>query len=286
MLFLSYARADKVFALRLAQDLKAAGIEVWVDQFDVLPSQRWDRTLEAALRACAGLVVILSPRSVVSEIVMDEVGFAIDQSKDVIPLLYEACDIPLRIRRIQYIDFTQDYNAAFERCKSVIRAEPSKTNVAIGARRIPVPSRIWDHEVIHRAEQDLALYVGPIAKHLVETAGAQAASAAELYQLLAANIADRADRAAFLQGAANASNDQASGPSAQNSAPSTGMFSPSFLDAISRELMVYLGPISQHVVERESRESSNLDDLLLRLSIRLASVDERAAFLKRVRAIS
>lgn len=38
--FLSYARADGQFALRLAEDLRAAGVDVWVDQFDNLPSQR------------------------------------------------------------------------------------------------------------------------------------------------------------------------------------------------------------------------------------------------------
>jgi hypothetical protein len=41
--FLSYARADGPFALRLAGDLRAAGVELWLDQLDILPSQRWDR---------------------------------------------------------------------------------------------------------------------------------------------------------------------------------------------------------------------------------------------------
>jgi TIR domain len=38
-IFLSYARADNEFALKLAQDLRAAGVSLWVDQFDIEPGQ-------------------------------------------------------------------------------------------------------------------------------------------------------------------------------------------------------------------------------------------------------
>ena len=66
--FLSYARADQEFALRLATDLRFAGCPVWVDQFDIQPSERWDRAVEAAVRETTGLLLILSPRSVVSSL--------------------------------------------------------------------------------------------------------------------------------------------------------------------------------------------------------------------------
>src|SRR5215213_8754711 len=113
--FVSYARADAEFALRLAEDLRASGVDVWIDQVDIAPSQRWDRALEAALRVAAGVLVVLSPRSVASENVMDEVGFALDQGKDVIPVLYEPCDVPIRISRVQRIDFTGEYASAIDR---------------------------------------------------------------------------------------------------------------------------------------------------------------------------
>ena len=106
--FLSYARADAPFALRLADDLRASGVDLWIDQRDIAPSQRWDRAVEAALRDCVAVVVVLSPRSVASENVLDEIGFTIDSRKDVVPLLYEPCDVPMRISRMQRIDFTGD----------------------------------------------------------------------------------------------------------------------------------------------------------------------------------
>jgi len=53
--FFSYSREDSEFALRLAEDLKAAGAVVWIDQLDISPSEEWDIAVEEALirpRAC------------------------------------------------------------------------------------------------------------------------------------------------------------------------------------------------------------------------------------------
>src|SRR5262249_61910461 len=62
--FFSYSREDSDFALRLAEDLKAAGASVWLDQLDILPGQRWDRAVEDALANCPRMLVILSPASI------------------------------------------------------------------------------------------------------------------------------------------------------------------------------------------------------------------------------
>ena len=45
--FLSYARADERTALRFADDLIAGGVSVWVDQYDIRPSQHWGRAVAA-----------------------------------------------------------------------------------------------------------------------------------------------------------------------------------------------------------------------------------------------
>ena len=43
-LFFSYSRADGEFVLKLASDLRAAGIDLWLDQEDIPPGERWDRS--------------------------------------------------------------------------------------------------------------------------------------------------------------------------------------------------------------------------------------------------
>ena len=108
--FFSYSRDDSEFALRLAEDLKAAGAHVWLDQLDIAPGAPWDRAVEEALTSSPCMLVILSPVSVNSENVRDEISFALRKSKTVIPVLHLDCDIPLRLERHNQIDFRTDYS--------------------------------------------------------------------------------------------------------------------------------------------------------------------------------
>src|SRR5262245_28503119 len=112
--FFSYSRNDSDWALRLAKELKASGANVWLDQLDIKPGQRWAGAVEKALADCASLLVILSPSSVESTNVMDEVSFALEEQKPVIPVLVRDCKIPFRLRRLQYIDLRSEYNTGLK----------------------------------------------------------------------------------------------------------------------------------------------------------------------------
>src|SRR5438046_2664417 len=118
--FLSYARADAEFVLRLAKDLREGGASVWIDQLDIAPGQRWDRAVEDALAKCAQLVVVLSPSAVESTNVMDEVSLALEDGKTVVPVLHRQCKIPFRLRRLQYVDLSLDYKAGHDRLLETI----------------------------------------------------------------------------------------------------------------------------------------------------------------------
>ena len=95
--FISYSRKDSKFALGLAKRLKAKGANVWMDQLEIKASDTWEDEVEEALTACPRLLVILSPNSVRSENVRDEIHFALDEHKTIIPVLYRDCAIPYRL---------------------------------------------------------------------------------------------------------------------------------------------------------------------------------------------
>ena len=139
-IFFSYARADAEFVLRLAKDLRSAGINLWMDQLDIRPGDRWDSAVEKALRACQYLLVILSPASVASQNVMDEVSAALESNKRIVPVHYRDTEIPFRLKRVQYIDFRADYDKGFEQLLKALDAVPEvqtsplSENVRQGAR--------------------------------------------------------------------------------------------------------------------------------------------------------
>jgi hypothetical protein len=93
--------------------LRDSGRHVWVDQLDIPKGARWDTEVEKALQACSCLLVVLSGASVKSQNVLDEVSYAIDEGRSVLPILLQPCNIPFRVKRLQYIDFTTDFAAGF-----------------------------------------------------------------------------------------------------------------------------------------------------------------------------
>src|SRR5688572_30323737 len=119
--FISYAKADSPFALKLANDLRAAGVNIWLDQIDIPPGAPWERSVQSAVNSCGRLLVILSPKSAESDGVSDEIGVALDEKKSIIPILYQPCNVPMRIRRLQYIDFTTDYDRGLQTLLTVLK---------------------------------------------------------------------------------------------------------------------------------------------------------------------
>ena len=270
--FLSYARADGPTALRFADDLIAAGVSVWVDQYDIRPSQHWDRAVETAVRGCQGLIVVLSPNSAASPNVADEVAVAIGETKDIIPILIEKCTVPLRMTRMQFIDATRDYQGALAKCLAAIGARG-------GARPADLPAGAsLPPEVLAEAERRLTGLMGPIAGLLVRQAGEQAATQAELYERLAGSIDDLADRESFLGWVT-----EPAGPrrvvTPRIAAPANDAAD---IEVIAAALVRHMGPIAGALVRREAAAAPSRQELCRSLAEKIPSERDRAAFLKEV----
>jgi hypothetical protein len=219
--FLSYSRADQATALRFADALIAAGVPLWVDQYEIQPSQHWDLAVESAVRRCGGLIVMLSPRSAASPNVADEISVAIDEKKAIIPILIETCLIPLRLSRVQYIDAMTDMDRALKQCIAAIAdqrdappvrphidrhlakplpdpapAEPSAASGSDPAQAAPVSLTDRDVKLLSSA---LARHIGPIADLLVTRERAQGGGVSDLRDRLATRIGSPTERAAFLK---------------------------------------------------------------------------------------
>ena len=141
--FFSYSRLDAEFALKLAKDLRNAGASVWIDQLDISPGAHWDIAIQKAVGSSSSLLVVLSPHSVESENVMDEVSYAIEEKKLVIPVLYRKCDIPLRLRRVQYIDVQTDYEGGLQRILTQLQVH-QKTESGPAAQETRATTAQWE----------------------------------------------------------------------------------------------------------------------------------------------
>jgi hypothetical protein len=140
-IFFSYSRQDSDFALNLAKDLRLAGADIWLDQLDIQPGSHWDQSVEEALKASKVLLVILSKTSVDSKTVMDEVSYALEEDKIVVPVLLEKCEIPFRIRRLQYADFTGDYQAGTRNLGQALELDQVIANRFVSAATVTDPTK-------------------------------------------------------------------------------------------------------------------------------------------------
>jgi hypothetical protein len=59
--FLSHCSTDKPAVEEIAGRLKGAGIEPWLDKWNLIPGEAWQPAIEDALRRCATCAVFIGP---------------------------------------------------------------------------------------------------------------------------------------------------------------------------------------------------------------------------------
>lgn len=109
-IFLSYRSTEAEFALRLAADLKNAGINLWMDRLDLRPGDDWPSAIEKALNDCAAMISVVSPDYIGSRYCLRELTRADRIGRPIFPILLRPIpdsSWPLEIERRQYIDFTR-----------------------------------------------------------------------------------------------------------------------------------------------------------------------------------
>lgn len=178
--FISYARADGDFVLRLAKELRARGVSLWVDQLDIKVGQVWDTAVEEALEGCETFVIVLSPTAIASKNVMDELSFALEEDKRIVPLLHQECKVPFRVRRLQRANFTVSYDNGMSMLLEVLGVEEEVIpNLAPVAKKPTQPKPEPSSAIEAVSGRDLEL----LSKHGIET----------IEQLAVANVDDIAD---------------------------------------------------------------------------------------------
>jgi HEAT repeat protein len=108
-IFLSYRSTEVDFALRLAADLKNAGVNLWMDRLDIKPGDDWVNALQKAVTDSAAIVAVVSPEYVQSKYCKRELSRADRIGRPIFPVLLRPVpdvDWPMEIERSQYIDFS------------------------------------------------------------------------------------------------------------------------------------------------------------------------------------
>jgi len=86
--FISYSRKDGDFVRKVYDGFKAMEKEVWVDFEDIPLSADWWQEIEAGIDAAETFIFVLTPDSVRSDICREEIEYAVNANKRIVPILH------------------------------------------------------------------------------------------------------------------------------------------------------------------------------------------------------
>jgi predicted ATPase len=96
-IFLSYASVNRERALQIADLLEGNGVAVWIDRKDIAGGTSWSAEIVEGIKGCAVLAVLISPASVASRNVQQEIQLAWENDRKVLPLILETATLPSSI---------------------------------------------------------------------------------------------------------------------------------------------------------------------------------------------
>lgn len=141
-IFLSHSSKDREFVNRLALDLRARGLSVWYDQWELDVGDSLFERIQGALAEASWLLIVLSPDSVESRWVREELS-AIQvrqlaaKGVRVLPVLFRDCEIPLFLQSRVHADFRTSYDEGLQRLLRAIRRQyPAPVSKAAEHRQL------------------------------------------------------------------------------------------------------------------------------------------------------
>ena len=95
--FVCYAHDQRDLVVREIEWLRSQGFEVWFDEA-IEAGQRWSEDLAIAIEGCAALLLFMSPRSMSSRYCLDEIHFALECGRPIVPVEIEAVELTPGLR--------------------------------------------------------------------------------------------------------------------------------------------------------------------------------------------
>jgi predicted ATPase len=93
-LFISYASVDRPKVIALADGLRQAGLEIWIDQAGIAGGAAYGTEIANAIKASAAVVLMCSSASLASRNVRQEIMLAWRYDRPILPLLLEPTTFP------------------------------------------------------------------------------------------------------------------------------------------------------------------------------------------------
>jgi hypothetical protein len=138
-IFISYSHENKDFVDKLAFQLVANNVNVWLDRWELSIGDSILDKVQKAVDGARALLVILSRDSVKSEWCKNEINAGLLRELEekqvlVMPVLIEECSIPIFVRGKLYADFCKNFD---EGLRTILEGIAKITNENMGRHKEP-----------------------------------------------------------------------------------------------------------------------------------------------------
>ncbi|HEY2436659.1 MAG TPA: TIR domain-containing protein, partial [Solirubrobacteraceae bacterium] len=123
--FVSYSRRDAAFVGRLVESIEARGKRVWLDTEGIADADVFSQAIRSAIEQSDAFMFVITPAAVESPYCDQEVDYARQLNKRIVPVLRDPVpdpDLPQEIRERNWIPFTEreEFEPALERLVSAL----------------------------------------------------------------------------------------------------------------------------------------------------------------------
>lgn len=213
--FISYSHDDKAQADAVCYQLESADIECWIAPRDISPSKDWAEEIIDAINSVKIMVLILSSTSNTSPQVRREVERAVHKGINVLPFRIENI---LPSKSLEYFLSTQHWldacTGSFDthldelyQCikrllegesPEIIPGQPMDVTAEL-VKKSDTDALLFAASELKYVSTQLANYIGPMAKILVDKKAAESKNMKELVHLLGDELEDAQERNHFIQ---------------------------------------------------------------------------------------
>lgn len=132
--FLSHSTDEKPTAELIGIELLRAGIEPWIDHWDMYAGDNLQTEIESALSNCDAFLVLLSKNSTKSQWVNLEISTALSRKRHnasfrIIPIVVEDCEVPAALSQFVYIDFRKGKSIGIQALLRALKGANHKPTV-------------------------------------------------------------------------------------------------------------------------------------------------------------
>jgi WD40 repeat protein len=131
--FLAASDTDEAIKDKIRKTLMRESITVWTNKTDIKTGTAFSEAINQGIEGADNFVYLISLDSLKSEYCQQELNLALANNKRIIPLLVAETDlelIPLELKKLQFIDFTQSesaekYRLSADKLLQELKKEPS-----------------------------------------------------------------------------------------------------------------------------------------------------------------